>query len=192
MGTDFLQLFDKRTAEVIIKGDERDLVSVVDLHGRREKTIWQSYWHSAEERFIDFEPTTPNVDRLKTKLDQGTGLNDIKEELLRELCTMRGFLYLDYWGCWVEAFPVEGPPGAVSWETFLAPIRPPRPKEPEPWEVSGSYLLTSENVEAILQSLKRHKDELQIMTQAEIDRVAVWHRFCAKDPGYCVLYQIDF
>jgi hypothetical protein len=189
MGTDFLQLFDKRTAQLVIEGNESDLVTLVDFRTRREgASIWQSYWSGGEERIIDFEPRTPNSARLGIQLAHGTTLEEIKEDLLRRLCTMQAMFYLDYWGCSAEVF-ITGPPGAQTWEQFVAPIRK---SHVEPNGSSGCYLLTQENVDAILRGLRSHQDELQIMTLADIERLASWQQFCAKDPGFCILYQMDF
>lgn len=189
MGTDFLQLFDERTAHFVIEGEESDLVTLVDFRTSREGApIWKSYWAPEEEAFVDFEPRTPNSARLRIKLAHGTTLGEIKEDLLRRLCTMQAMFYLDYWGCWAEVFITE-PPGALTWEQLVAPIRK---SHAAPDGSSGCYLLTHENVEAILRSLRSHQDELLIMTLADIERLASWQRFCAKDSGFCILYQIDF
>jgi hypothetical protein len=190
MGTDYLQLFDKRTAQLVIGGDESDLVTLVDFRTRREGApIWQAYWSPSHECFINFEPRTPNLDRLRTQLAHGTTLQQIKEDLLRRLCTMQSMFYLDYWGCAAEVFMTDPPAGALTWEEFVAPIRK---SHPEPDGSSGCYLLIPENVEAILRSLRSHQGELQIMTLADIERLSSWQKFCAKDPGFCIMYQIDF
>src|SRR5262249_2324333 len=118
MGTDFLQLFDKRTAQLIVEGDESDLVTLVDFRTRQERApIWHAYWSPGDSRFIDFEPRTPNAVRLRTQLAHGTTIEAIKEDLLHELCIMEAMFYVDYWGCYAEVF-IDGPPGALTWEEF--------------------------------------------------------------------------
>jgi hypothetical protein len=45
MGTDFLELLDRRTAEVIIHGDESDLISLVEVRTTRNGSpVWRNYW----------------------------------------------------------------------------------------------------------------------------------------------------
>jgi hypothetical protein len=194
MGTDYLKLFDKRTAQIILQADEFDLVTLVDFWTRRENAaIWKEYWHPEENRFVDFAPATSNIERLQTIMGHGIRLHEIKKELLRVLCTMEGFFYLDYWGCWVEAFAFpDAPPGAILWEDFIAPIQARNPGPDDLMGSSGTYLLTPENIASILRSLEEHKHELTIMKQSDIDKLKGWQAFCKKDYGFCTIYQMDF
>jgi hypothetical protein len=141
---------------------------------------------------VDFQPRAKIADRLKAHIQNGIALEAIKEELLHQMCLSNNWLHIDYWGCWVEAFPVEGPPGAISWEDFTASIRKLPAKPAEESETSGRYLLTADNVSSMLRSLEAHKHELTIMSQPEIDHLQRWQAFCRKHPSFCVVYQIDF
>ncbi|HKD82731.1 MAG TPA: hypothetical protein VKH81_23775 [Candidatus Angelobacter sp.] len=194
MGTDFLELFDRRSAEIVVHGDALELVALVDARNKRNQPhIWQRYWHEAEERFIDFAPGTTNAERLKTKIDYGKTLEEIKEDLLRDVFTMQFWLYVDYWGCASEVFPIGLPPGALTWEEFTAPIWVDRAiSEKRVPGSQGCFLLTAENVASILKGLKNHRNELQIMGDPEIAKLESWYSFCHKYPGFCILYQVDF
>jgi hypothetical protein len=188
MGTDYLQLFDRRTAELVLQAGAPDLLALVDLHGRRNApSIWHSYWDQTQQRLIDFDSGLSDIQRLQTQLDHGTPLHEIKEKFLRGICTMQEMLSLDYWGCYVEVFPND-PPGALSWERFVASFSGTTGQN----EDSGTYLLTIENVAAILRNLYAHKDDLRIMKDEGIKTLETWHAVCSRDPRFCVLYQIDF
>jgi hypothetical protein len=190
VGTDYLELLDRRTAEVVIRADESDLISLVESRTTSDGIpVWKSYWNAERESSVDFERATKAAERLKTQLHHGRTLEEIKDELLWEICIGGRFLYLDYWGCWVEAFPVEGPPGAVPWDEFTVPIRAVAETNKE---ASGGYLLTDANAGAIIRSLTVHRNELTIMGDPEIDQLRRWRAFCLKHPGFCILYQIDF
>ena len=188
MGTDYLTLFDRRTAEIIMATDESGLATLVDLRTRSESPlVWGCYWNDDEEALTAFSTRTPASERLK-KLLETTTLNEIKRELVTSLCQSNALLHLDYWGCWAEVFPPTGPPAALPIETFLAPIS----QEANEQEPSGAYLLTLDNVDSILLSLNGHRDELQIMGDSEIARLRDWGGLCKEYEGYSILYQIDF
>jgi hypothetical protein len=141
---------------------------------------------------VDFKSSVTAAERLKALVETGSTLEELKEELLHELC-VGDWQYVDYWGCMMEVFRGGEPPGAITWEEFAAPIYSARGKpQPEPNGSSGCYLLTFDNVDAILQSLELHRYELQIMGDAQIERLRSWRAFCRKDTEFCILYQIDF
>src|SRR5262245_24393771 len=124
MGTDFLQLMDRRTAEFIIAADAADLAALLDLKTTGDGPLaWRNYWDAQNETLVDFANITTTSVRLDTILRSGTSLNKVKQDLIDELCISEAFLYLDYWGCWAEVFSVQDPPGALTWENFTASIR---------------------------------------------------------------------
>ena len=194
MGTDYLQLLDRGAAELIIRGNGEDLVALVESRTTSIEgpPVWNSYWDAMQEKFVDFRRDASSAERLKTKLDQGTTLEEIKDDLLQNLCLARNFLYVDYWGCWSEIFSVEGAPGSIPWEDFTAPMRGAIPSKKEKWGTSGCYLLTDDNVSAIMRGLETHQDELTIMSSQEVERVRRWQSFCRKMPTFCMTYQNDF
>jgi hypothetical protein len=58
--------------------------------------------------------------------------------------------------------------------------------------IESAYLLTDENVMAILRGLDTHVHGLTIMEPRDVDRIREWQTFCRANPGFCVVYQIDF
>jgi hypothetical protein len=194
MGTDYLQLMDRRTAEVIIEATAADLAAIVDLKtAGAGPLVWRNYWDAQNEAFVDFVNVATAAARLATILRCGSSLNEIKQDLIRELCIGRALLHLDYWGCWAEVFSVQDPPGALTWENFTAPIRgaTERPTG-ESTESSGCYVLTNHNVASILSSLEAHRSEMEIMNDAQIERLRAWLALCSKHQEFSILYQIDF
>jgi hypothetical protein len=190
MGTDYLQLLDRRTAEVIIGGNEADLAALVDLRTTPDgPPVWQSHWDDEKQALADFDLGCTTAQRIRTLIEGGSTLPDIKEELLQCLCVGGALLYLDYWGCFAEVFSAQTPPAAITWEEFTAPLRDNGVQKDE---FSGCYLLTSENVASIVRSLDAHRHELKIMKESHTDHLRSWQAFCLKRRDFCVLYQIDF
>lgn len=192
MGTDYLQLLDRRTAEIIIRGEGSDLAALVDLRTTAYiPPVWKQYWDADQQRLTNFDSLVTAAERFKVLIETGSTIEEIKEELLHELCVSH-WLYIDYWGCSSEVFN-GSPPGAITWEEFAAPIysAASQPKQ-EAVGSSGCYLLTHENIDSILKSLEFHRHELEIMDGPKIDRLRSWQNLCRKHPGFSILYQIDF
>jgi hypothetical protein len=203
MGTDNVELLDKRTAEIIIHGNEADLVAVVEARTRLNASppVWREYWNADQELWQEFRREVSVEDRYKVIASGTRGIAEVKSGLIRDLCT-GGWLYLDYWGCTAEVFGGVDPPGSTKWEDFIAPMfpngAPERPVHRDEdgsilgVETSGRYLLTSANTRTMLDSLRNHTKELQAMCAADIEKLERWHNFCASHPDFCVVYQIDF
>ena len=194
MGTDFLQLLDRRTAEIVIAGTESDLAALVDLKTTSGgPPVWRSYWSAPEEQFIDFDSATTAAERLEKILKCGSTVAEIKQSLIRDLCVSRAWLHLDYWGCWAEVFSLQDPPGALTWENFTASLDAAAGRQTdESTESSGCYLLTRDNVDSILSSLETHALELEIMHELQVERLRGWQALCCKHQEFCMLYQKDF
>ncbi|HKF24062.1 MAG TPA: hypothetical protein VKE93_20990 [Candidatus Angelobacter sp.] len=193
MGTDYLELLDRITAEMIIRADEADLICLVESRTTRDgPPVWKNYWNAEQDCLIDFPRATTATERLKLKSQHGTALEEIKDDLLREMCVSAVSISVDYWGCWADVFAGKDPADAIPWEDFTAPIRRRHKTEKEEWETSGRYLLTDENVDSILRSLEAHKNELTIMGEPEITHLRLWQTFCRRVRGFCIVYQIDF
>ncbi|HYL75454.1 MAG TPA: hypothetical protein VEU96_14675 [Bryobacteraceae bacterium] len=194
MGTDYLQLLDRRTAELVVGGSAADLATLVEARTTLDgPPVWRNYWDAKNQIVADFARTTSATQRLRTIIESGSSLEEIKDDLIRQLC-IGDSLYLDYWGCYAEVFSVQGPLGSITWEQFTAPMRNTSVSrvEPEEAESTGCFLLTNDNVESILLSLEAHRDELRVMDEFQIDRLREWRAFCGRHPGFCILYQIDF
>ena len=83
--------------------------------------MWRHYWDDVHSLLKEFEPMTLVSDRLKAILTPDNPVRVVKEDLIRELCTS-DWLNLDYFGCMAEVFAGAEPPGATTWEEFVAPM----------------------------------------------------------------------
>jgi len=192
MGTDYLQLLDRRTAEVILDATESDLAALVDLRSKTsESPVWKSYWDDKQGEFVDFNFATKAADRLRIILATRSSLKEVKEQLLDAFCIGESWLYLDYWGCWAEVFSGEVPAGAISWEDFTKPLFSNDTETKQDRGYPGCYLLAPQNVESIRSSLETHRGEWRIMNDSDLDHLRGWQSFCKDNAGYCVSYQID-
>lgn len=191
MGTDFVQLLDRRTAELILIADEADLVTLVEARTRPNSLppVWRNRVDLASFSLQPFGEEATIADRLAGQLAAGSELVEIKTELIDELCTS-DWIYLDYWGCMAEVFTGAEPPGASYWENFTAAMfEGPLPEEPG---LSGRYLLTASNIDAMTRSLRKHVHELDAMRERDVEMLERWHEFCGRHSDYRVVYQIDF
>lgn len=203
MGTDNVELLDRRTAEIIVRGSETDLIALVESRTRPlvGPPVWRDYWEPNRQSLQEFAREATVEERFKVILSGETGLTDIKSQLIRDLCTS-DWLSLDYWGCMAEVFGGVEPPGSTKWEDFVAPMF--EGSAPQPvvhrdddgtvqWvENSGRYLLTVANLDAMIQSLRNRRLDLRIMGESEVGRLERWRHFCARHHDFCVVYQIDF
>lgn len=201
MGADNVELLDKRTADIIIHGNDADLIAVVESRTRpnADPPVWREYWEGVCESFHVFPHGTSIEERFKRIRDGKKDVPAIKQDLIRDLCTS-DWLYLDYFACTAEVFRGVEPPGSTTWEDFIAPMfacGAPKPAVHRDedgsilWvETFGRYLLTSANTEAMILSLRNHADEVQI--HATLPKLERWHNFCIAHPDFCLVYQIDF
>lgn len=187
MGTDFLSLFDRHAAEIIMGANETELATLVDLKTTLDgPLVWREYLNDSKDGLLPFDKFMTSAERLVRML-RDCRLDEIKRDLILHLCSSCAFLHVDYWGCWAEVFTNGASETIVTWESFAAPIDP----KTEMDVSSSCYLLTNDNVQAILDSLEAHRSDVTIMSDAEIDRLRSWRAFCLKHPEFCVLYHID-
>lgn len=187
MGTDFRQLFDAKTADILARGTADDLCAFVDsragLAGSDKPRIWGSYFDLLG-RQIDLGEFLNASQRLEALLKFGWGLQELREELVNDLCLSSEWLHVDYWGCMAEVFG-DQPPGSLPLNRW--------------WRARGgryedeeiSYILTDDNVSAIRESLGRHRSELTIMDDRSLDQLRCWAEFCGKQNAFRVVYNID-
>lgn len=97
MGTDYLELLDRITAEIIIRADQADLLCLVESRTTRDgPPVWRNYWNAEQDCLIDFPRATTATERLKLKLQHGAALEEIKDDLLREMCVSAVSISVDY------------------------------------------------------------------------------------------------
>ena len=124
MGTDYVQLLDKRTARLIMTGDEETLAVLVDSRTRpvQGPPVWCQYWDLKANKLRDFSPQVNGLERLRILMNSGTTLHEIRRELIRVLCES-DFLRVNYWGCHAKVFSGHAtPPGGNTWEEFEAQL----------------------------------------------------------------------
>jgi hypothetical protein len=203
MGTDRVELLDRRTAELIISGTEADLIALVESRTRpmAGTPVWRDYWDASRESFREFPLAVPVEERLRVILSNGMRLTAIRIQLIRDLCSSAP-VDVDYWGCIAEVFSGGKPPGCITWEDFIAPAFPEGPPEAGIhrdengailWtETSGRYLLTAANSSAMIASLRNNLRGLKVMRESDVVKFERWHRFRTRHPEFSIVYQIDF
>ena len=82
-------------------------------------------------------------------------------------------LYLDYYGCWIEVFRDE-PEGIITSTEYLHETKG------EVWFT----LLQPNHVDQIIESLRKHMNELTIMSQTGVEKVIQFRNYCVTNPGY--------
>ena len=125
MGTDNVELLDRRTAEIVIHGADTDLISLVEsrTRPRTEPPVWREYWNPARDSMQRVPVDATMEERFKLIMSGASGLVEVKSDLIRDLCT-GDWLCLDYWGCTADVFGGVDPPGATRWEDFISPMLP--------------------------------------------------------------------
>lgn len=202
MGTDNVELLDKRTAEVIIYGDDGDLIALVESRTRPlvGPPVWRSYWDPTVGCLKEFPQEAAAEERLELIMSGAESIAEIKTALIRDLCTS-DWLSVDYWGCMAEVFGGADPPDSTRWEDFVAPmfrdsasnaLVPLSDDRSAPVDTSGRYLLTSANTDAMILSLRNNSQTLRVMSESDVKKLERWHTFCNHHPDFCIVYQIDF
>lgn len=187
MGTDWLQLFDGSTAELLMSANESELATFAEMRTRADQrgdSLWE-YFPGSDGEVSQHEHSTPLAERLEAMLLSGSSLSELRSELINEYCFSVEWCYLDYWGCFAEVFD-GGLPDSQMWERYSS-----RFEEPEV-ESSGRYLLTESDLSRIIASLRRHRTELTIMSPVDVNQVQRWLDFTRKHSGFQVAYHLDF
>jgi hypothetical protein len=181
MGTDWLQLFDKRLSDKILAMNRQRLVRFIEENidvlkekDRRDTVHYSSIIFTMNQ---DKLSVTQAIDRLIAD----SGLQDLKIDVAFDFCFGEEWVYLDYWGCYAHVFSEGDPKGSIQSDKYM----------PD----KGDYdflLLTPDHVDRIVKSLKEHADDLPVMNRAGIERVEYFRDFCRGHPGYWVAYKFDY
>jgi hypothetical protein len=173
MGTDWLQLFDKRLSDKILAMNRQRLmrfleenVDVLKEKDKRDTVHYSSIIFTMNQHKISVAQA---VDRLIA----GSGLQDLKIQIAFDFCFGEEWIYLDYWGCYAHVFNEGDPKGSIQSDKYLSDK-----------ENVGFLLLTPDHVDRIVKSLKEHADDLHVMERADIERVEYFRDFCRGHPGY--------
>ena len=181
MGTDWLQLFDKRLSDKILAMNRQRLVRFIEENidvlkekDKRDTVHYSSIIFTMNQHKISVAQA---IDRLIA----GSGLRDLKIQVAFDFCFGEEWVYLDYWGCYAHVFSEGDPKGSIQSDKYM----------PD----KGDYdflLLTPDHVDRIVKSLKEHADDLPVMNRAGIERVEYFRDFCRGHPGYWVAYKFDY
>ncbi len=180
MGTDWIQLYDKRLSDRILKMNRptltrflEDNIDVLEAKDQAGVTLHSSLV------FVMSQNGTP-VTKAVEELLAETKLNDFKKQLALDFCLGEETVYLDYWGCHAHVFSGVEPPGSISCGKYFRE------------EECDFLLLTSEHVDRMLKSLYEHSDDLRVMRKETIGRVEYFRDFCRSHSNYWVAYRFDF
>jgi len=79
MGTDNVELLDRRTAEIIIHATETDLISLVEsrTRPRAEPPVWREYWVPDRDSFRRISADTTMEDRFKLVMSGSRSVRDV-------------------------------------------------------------------------------------------------------------------
>lgn len=181
MGTDRVKLFNKTQSDQILGLTRVGLVHFVENHldelRHKEKN------GESVDSVILLElkekggSVAQAVDRL---IAEKNPLKQLKEELISDFAFGKEEIYLDYWGCWAEVFDQTHPKGSISSLKYLG------------HEEELYLFLKPPHVDQMIQSLKKHVNELRVMKQKDIERLEYFRDFCLGHSGYWVAYHFDF
>ena len=180
MGTDSVKLFNKTQADQIFGLAKLGLIQFVEIHldelRHREKAV--GFVHS-QILFQLKEKGGSVAQAINQLMAEKISLRHLKEELVSDFAFGTEEILLDYWGCWAEVFH-ERPAGSISSRKYLGD------------EEERYVFLLPAHVSQMIQSLKKHADDLSVMKKADIERLEYFRDFCQGHPGYWVAYIFDF
>jgi len=183
MGTDWLQLFDKRRSDKILAMNRQGLTRFLEenLDELKEKDRRDIGTHSSIVFIMNQDKVS--VFQAVNKELADSGLRDLKLRVALDFCLGEEWIYLDYWGCYAHVFSEGDPKGSILSEKYLPDKN-----------YDGFLLLTLEHVERIIKSLKEHANDLPVMKRmgAGVERVEYFRDFCRGHPGHWVAYHFDY
>src|SRR5689334_16516495 len=153
MGTDYIKLFNKHLADQLLIMDLDSLTRFIEenISILREKEDGIGY--SCLLCVVD-ETDSSVKESLNHLLSTDYSFTDLRRNIALDFAFGEEDVYLDYYGCWVEVFRDE-PEGIIHSTEYL------HETEGELWFT----LLKPSHVDQIIQSLRKHLDDLTIMNQ---------------------------
>jgi hypothetical protein len=170
MGTDWLQLFDKRLCDEIVCLNTTALPGFVERHLDRfgEFSIFRAGSVDASAE-----------DTIRRLLAEGETETTLRVALVDALCFSAKTVHLDYWGCYVEVFAGSDPRGSITDLTLF------------PEQQQDFLLLLPDHIDRILESLQVHRADLVVMTETDLNVIRQWRTECAADASKMVAYVFD-
>jgi hypothetical protein len=171
MGTDWVSLFNRRICKEILDLCSTEMAKFVESHLDKLSDL--------SDFQCGFDATIPIVDRIDALQRRGRSIEELKEDLVEQLCVSSRRILIDYWACYAEVF-VTDPPGSVpDYKLF-------------PHNREQRYLiLLPEHVDKMLSSLHEHQCDLEVMSDKEIAELRAWRDLAARDDGQAVAYFLD-
>ena len=120
------------------------------------------------------------ADAVGVLLSDGQTPGRIKADVALSFALGDDEIHLDYWGCFSEVFG-DYPEGSISAVDYL----------PET-EEAIFILLRPEHGARMVGSLREPSDDLSIMGDEDVERLAGWRDFCAANLDFVVAYWLDF
>jgi len=103
------------------------------------------------------------------------------ESEILECCFSKEAIHLDFYGSFSHLKGDE-------WEDSISSLK----LFPNDLDGETFVLLLPRHVNEILESLKKHIEDLTVMSEKEIDEISQFNNFCAQNDGFMVAYLFDF
>jgi hypothetical protein len=136
--------------------------------------------HEFSEFKCGFGQDVPASVRLSQLRERSRTDEELKSDLVEQLCVSSERLIVDYWGCYAEVFATGHPPGSIADYGIFPHI-----------QQQGYLLLLPAHVQRMLMSLEEHRRELSVMTEPQVDQLRQWKMQCERDPRYMLAYFYD-
>jgi len=173
MGADRVSLFNKALADQIIGLDSDAMIPFVIATDPEKVTHVFALYPGFEK--------VHSPDRLQSFIRtyiEIEGLTWLQWQLINELaCDAE--VVVDYWGCYAEVF-CGHPAGSISSRVYF-------PKNQQ----EDFLLLLPEHIDLMLSSLRKHRNELKAMTEADLAVLDAIRQKCAEDEKFRAAYWFD-
>ncbi len=181
MGTDSVKLFNKTLSDQILVMDKSKLIHFAEENlealKQKEKNGGFVYSQILSELNERGGSVAQAVERLFAEKNP---LAELKEELINDFAFGEEHIYLDYWGCYAAGFRQGHPKDSISSMKYLG------------HEEELYLFLKPSHLSQMIRSLKKHSDDLSVMSKGDIERLEYFRDFCVSHPGHWVAYFFDF
>ena len=173
MGADWVRLFNKQLCD-----------EVRSLSGQEVETFVQPRLSLLPESSIfrcGFEGNVPVSVRISHLQAHGRTEEELKADLVENLCVSAERVLLDYWACYAEVFKSNDPPGSITDYALFPHLRE-----------QGYLLLRAEHLDMMLASAEEHKQDARLMSEESFSTLRHWRGQCVRDTNYMVAYFYDY
>jgi hypothetical protein len=177
MGTDSIKLFNKSLADQILAMGREELVRFL------EENIGSLQQKLSLLNLVLFEMKKNGgsvSDSVECLLSGEQTFTQLSADVAQDFAFGDAEIYLDYWGCYAHVFDGH-PESSISSLNYL-------PDQDE----ETFLLLRPEHLDQMIESLRKHVNDLSVMMKRDIETLEQWRNFCVADPRYMVAYQFDY